>query len=201
LQFSAKVQNVCRGGINLVVDRQLETGRQLQICLPGDAIEPSAVVMAHIIRVAPHQSGEWAVGCNFASELTQEDLEAFGGKRVRPEKTDKRSWVRFPPDARARYQILREGESVFITCRAVDISAGGIALEVDADVDLGAILSVKLQSLTRDITLTLLACVVRVEKREGNRRLLGCNFIREMSDQELRTWLTASDRPVEEVRL
>src|SRR5262249_18809858 len=160
----------------------------------------TAIVMANLVRVTPHRDGEWVIGCTFASELSQDDLQAFGGRLVRPEMPDKRAWVRFATDAEANYQILRNGNMEHISCRAVDISAGGIALEVGKLVDVGVVLSVELRAPNRKLTLSLLACVVRVQVRGDNRWLLGCNFVRELTDRELQSWLVASNVPAEIVQ-
>lgn len=199
IQLSAKVQDVSRGGINLLVDRRLEAGRQLLVELPDTKLLPSAIVMANLVRATPTNAGEWVLGCTFASELTQDDLEPFGARLVRPEATDKRVWVRFATDAQGTYQIMRTSDRVRNPCRAVNLSAGGIALEVGRYIDIGTTLNLEVRAANGRLTLSLLAGVVRVQVRDGQHSLVGCNFIRELTDNELQAWLAASAAPAETV--
>jgi hypothetical protein len=65
-----------------------------------------------------------------------------------------------------------------------DISAGGISLEVSEGLGVGDLLSVDLFR-EDEFLLTTLASIVRTEVGPGGVRLVGCNFIRELSEELL----------------
>ena len=67
----------------------------------------------------------------------------------------------------------------------LNISAGGVALVVDHDVPPGALLSAELHAPDGRAVVTILACVVQVTVRSERERVLGCNFIQELGDDDL----------------
>lgn len=61
----------------------------------------------------------------------------------------------------------------------------GVALRVEEAIGLGELLSTELHDSFGRPVVTILACVVRVEKlAEG--RILGCQFIRELGEEDVR---------------
>jgi hypothetical protein len=94
--------------------------------------------------------------------------------------------MRFPSEAQATMQTGTAAGQEPWPAQLRDISANGVALLVPQPVEAGTILSVELQRTAGPASLTLLACVVRVEGTAGGEWLLGCTFIRELSDKELR---------------
>jgi hypothetical protein len=184
-RLSARVRNVSQGGINLQLPSRVETGSLLSVELPrGDGLGASTV-LAYVVRVAPEDEGEWSVGCTFATELEAADLEPFGAKRQKPHPLDQRTWVRFPCNVQATYQFVRDSEPKSHAAHVVNISANGVALQTAQPVDLGKLLSLDLHSANGQFTLNILACVVRLTTEEDGRWGLGCNLIRELSDQEI----------------
>ena len=75
------------------------------------------------------------------------------------------------------------------TARVFNISVGGIGLLVKETVELGSLISLNLTPPGGGATRTILACVVHVVARAQNERLLGCNFIHELSEADLRVLL------------
>ena len=69
----------------------------------------------------------------------------------------------------------------------LNISAGGVALVVDHDVRAGALLSAELHAPDGKAVVTILACVVHVIVESERERVLGCNFIQELSDADLQS--------------
>ena len=69
----------------------------------------------------------------------------------------------------------------------LNISAGGVALVVDYDIRAGALLSVELFAPDGRAVVTILACVVHVVVEPNRERVLGCNFIQELSEADLQS--------------
>src|SRR5947209_3022972 len=90
-RVSARVRNISRGGLRLVVDREVKTGGLLSVELPAGEGQASSTVLAYVVHSTP-QDGVWTLGCTFASELTDEDLRPFGAKRERAAVPDQRAW-------------------------------------------------------------------------------------------------------------
>jgi hypothetical protein len=189
-RLSGRVRNVSRGGINLVVPHHFEPGTMLGIDLPAPDGGPCSTVLACVIHASEAPGGEWALGCTFSQELTDAELWAFGGQRQKPSAPDdQRTWVRFPCRVRAACQVVADPPEAAWPAEVLDISPSGIGLGVGRPIEPGTLLNLDLQDPAGRITTSMLACVVHVTDREGGGRALGCNFIRELSEQELQALL------------
>jgi hypothetical protein len=186
VRLSARVRNISRTGINLQVERGFEPGSLLSVELPGPDGRPPYTVLACVVHATP-RDGEWALGCTFARELSDDDLSAFGAKRQRPPRADDhRTWVRFPCHVKAACQTVTPDEpEPAWPAQVLNISPSGIGLLVDRPVENGALLSLQLQGAGGQMTHTILACVVHVTAQAAGHWALGCNFIRELSEKEL----------------
>jgi hypothetical protein len=145
-------------------------------------------VLAYIMHATPQADGRWMVGCTFSAELTDDELHGFGARREKPAEDDQRSWVRFPCPVQASYQVVREVECPAHPAQVADISPSGLGLLVGKPVEVGTLLSVDLHGPGERGTLTILASVIRVTSR-ADEWLLGCSFIRELSEEELQALL------------
>jgi hypothetical protein len=185
--FPARVHDISQGGVKLLVDRPLEPGSLLTLTLPGR--HPGTLtVLACVVHCAGLGDDRWAVGCNFSHELSDDDLVAFGAARTRPTPPDLRSWERYACDLTAACQrVVLEEEPWPV--QVLNLSARGMALRVERDVPNGTLLSVTLSGPRRPEPLTILACVVHVCARSEGDRVLGCTFIRELEDSDLRALL------------
>ena len=183
-RLGARVQDVSRGGIRLVVDRPFEAGELLSVELPAAEGHAPSTVLACVVRAAAGDGGSWSVGCTFAAELGEDDLQVFGARRVKAPVTDPREWVRFPCRAQATFQVVR-APAAPAAAEVLNVSASGIGLRAEADLSVGELLSVELRGDDRP-ALTTLACVVRVTAEPGGKQVLGCNFIGELADDDLR---------------
>src|SRR5437016_4801199 len=74
-RLSAGVQDVSYGGVQLLVDRPFDLGALLCVDLPGAAEGCSSSVLAYVVRVTRAGQGQWALGCTFAGELQDDELE------------------------------------------------------------------------------------------------------------------------------
>src|SRR5262245_48712391 len=104
-RLMTRVRNISPGGISLVVNRRFEPGMLLCVELPAAEGRASSV-LAYVIHAKEESAGEWALGCTFAAELSDEDLHPFGAKQVKPAAGDSRAWVRFPCAAQASYHAV-----------------------------------------------------------------------------------------------
>ncbi len=75
--WSGRVQNLSRGGLNLVVSRRFEPGTLLQIELQGPRDPEPRTVLARVVHARPCDANHWALGCSFPWELGEELLRAL----------------------------------------------------------------------------------------------------------------------------
>jgi hypothetical protein len=185
---SAVIGDISRGGLKVIAPRRFEPGTVLSIELPSVGGTSALTVLACVVRARPHGESDWAMGCCFSGELNDEQLQAFGAARARPNPPDARGWSRFSCDSKALYQRIGSGDSIARSARVLNIAAAGMALRVDEDISIGELLSAELHDASDRVVVTILACVVHVQTTEEG-RVLGCNFIRELSDQDLQALL------------
>jgi hypothetical protein len=178
---TVRVKNVSRSGACLVSPRAFRGGELVSVALPGDA---ATELLACVARCDPAGEGQWEVGCSFSSALTDADLDRFAprGDAAPPEQ---RGWVRFETKAQAGYQVVGpSGPSPWATAAVLNISGGGVALQVTEPLAVGELLSVELR---RDglAVVTALASVVRTAVEPTGERLVGCNFIHELPEEQV----------------
>lgn len=186
-RLSARIRNVSRGGASLTVNRHFEEGDMISIELPGGSPERTSSVLACIVHVTPAGADHWSLGCTFSEELSDEDLGTFGARRERPTTPENRAWKRFNCQVKVSAEPVSGPNRAPWPAEVVNISAGGIGLQVGRNVEMGALLSLELEGAggqTRDV----LACVVHVIAT-GGEWLLGCNFIHELSEDDLKALL------------
>jgi hypothetical protein len=182
--LAARICNISRRGIGLLLVRPFDPGAILRIELPGDAASPRASVLACVVHTRPEADNQWALGCSFVYELSNEELQPFGAKRLEPEADDQRAWVRFPCHAEASYRRMRIKERQRRPAWVTDLSVCGAGLVVQEPMELGTVLDLELKGQSYQQPLRLLACVVRAREQEGE-WFLGCNFIRQIAESEL----------------
>jgi hypothetical protein len=184
----AKVRDLSLGGANLQVDRPMKPGQMLTVELPVDTGEVRTV-LACIVRAAPEEDGKWELGCVFARELNQDDLGSFGAHKVPAADDDQRTWVRFSSSMSANYRKVGEPVDASHRAEVLNISATGIGLAVPPSLEAGALINIDLHDRTGRTVRTILACVVHTTQRNGGDCAVGCNFIRELSEEELQSLL------------
>src|SRR6266511_3721808 len=73
-KWTAIITDVSQGGIRLILRRRFEPGAGLGIELPGvDGDEPYTV-LAKVVHVRSLPDGTWALGCQFISELDEDEV-------------------------------------------------------------------------------------------------------------------------------
>jgi hypothetical protein len=185
VRFAARVQDISRGGISLLASRPFEKGALLCVELPGAELDSTCHVLAYVIRVVARASGEWILGCTFATELRDEELRPYEAKRIRPMPPDPRRWVRFPCAADVSYRRSDAAPEEAQTAQAVDISPRGIGFHLNQALEVGSMLSLELNGTRGEPALKILASVVRAATAGGPSWFIGCNFIRELTEKEL----------------
>src|SRR3989442_1243578 len=111
------------------------------------------------------------------------------GKSAAAQKTtneDRRLWARYPTDLQGNVQIghpVSDAQPV----KVLDISASGIGLIVGPSLQTGSLLTVDLLDKTGRKACTILACIVHATQRSDGNLAVGCNFIRELTEEELQT--------------
>jgi hypothetical protein len=189
LSLTARVRNVSRGGINLVLDRPFEPGSIVSLELPGTGPTPSTV-LACVVHATPAGDGGWSVGCTFSRELSDADLAEFGARREKPPAPgDGRSWVRFSCSVQAACDTVPPNGGAPESVQVINLSPSGVGLVVTRRIDTGSMLSLELRSPSGRHACTMLACVVHASGRDSGQFAIGCNFIRELTDQEMQSLL------------
>ncbi len=184
----ARVRDLSVGGANLQMDRAMQTGQMLTLELPAEGDEVRTV-LACVVRASAESDGKWSLGCVFARELTNDDLGAFGAHRSPSAHDDQRTWVRFSSALRANYRKVGDPVDVSHPAQVLNISANGIGLSVHPSLQAGSLLNVDLQDKDGRLVRTILACVVHTTLRSGGDYAVGCNFIRELNEDELQSLL------------
>jgi c-di-GMP-binding flagellar brake protein YcgR len=185
----AHLRDLSIGGASLVVDRAVDAGEMVVLELPADRGE-IRTVLACVVRVSPQPDGKWSLGCVFSRELSQEELDRVGAQKLpAAEDDDKRTWVRFSCELHAAYRKVGDPTNQAFAAQVLNISANGIGLAVTQTLAAGGLLNVDLLDKAGQVARTMLACIVHTTMRAGGDLAIGCNFIRELSEEELQSLL------------
>jgi c-di-GMP-binding flagellar brake protein YcgR len=184
-RVQAQLHDISRGGIRLLLEDRVQEGDLLSVELPSEKGE-NCTVLACTVWVEPRGEAGWLVGGSFSAELTDEDLERWGGRRPRPTPPEQRDSPRFPSSVQVSFQKVRAHDSLAREGRVVDVSPSGMGLRTEESLRVGDLLSVDFRDPSGKALFTTLASVIRVTDRGAGDRLFGCTFIRELSEQELR---------------
>jgi PilZ domain len=77
ISWSAQIQDISRGGVNLLGNHPFDAGTVLKIELPlTDGVIPTTI-LARVVHASAKPNGVWALGCAFVKELREEELEAL----------------------------------------------------------------------------------------------------------------------------
>jgi c-di-GMP-binding flagellar brake protein YcgR len=196
-QVNGKVLDVSRGGAKLLVDRGFAEGSLVSLDLPGTDGPSGGSVLACVVRAEQQADDVWVLGCNFSRELDAIDLQSFGIAKAKPGEPDQRGYSRFESNFKVYYTETNAEGAARLEARVANISASGIALVVDREVPNGTMLGLDLYTAGGDLVTSILACVVHINVLPESDRVLGCNFIRELSEKELNTLLFAPVPSVE----
>jgi hypothetical protein len=180
-EWQAQIVNVSPSGIGLIVTKSFQPGAMLNIALPASSNQKFRTVLACVVHLSPQGEGRWSVGCSFATELTDEDLQCFGVSRDKSKVEDCRTWVRSPCGLEKSYTSIGSRDEDHCPARVLNISPNGIGLQVCRPVEPGALLQIDLYWLNETLSKSLLACVVYVKELEAGEWILGCTFASDLS--------------------
>ena len=178
--FVARVKNVSRGGLCLTAARPARPGGLLSVSLPARAGEGPPEVLACVVRCDETSADRWELGYTFATPLSGDDLERFAPADARIEK---RGQPRFDCAAQVTYQVVNSPRPA-AAATVLNISGGGVALRVREPLAVGDLLSVELRR-EGVAPLTALASVVRTAVEADGERVVGCNFIHELPEEQI----------------
>ena len=129
------------------------------------------------------------LGCSFSKELEEEHLHAFAGDGVAAPPSNA-NWPRFAANLTASVQLTNSNDLTRWPAKVLNLSAGGLALVVERDIRNGTLLTADLCAANGTRVETILVCVVHITTAEDGTRRLGCNFIREVEESDLRKLLS-----------
>jgi PilZ domain len=110
---------------------------------------------------------------------------------------ERRASVRFPCDLETSCQPIAERTGDAWPARVLDLSAGGVALELSRRFERGAMLSVRLESPDGETSRTLFVRVVHATAQLDGSWRLGCALAGELGQEELQAFQAAPVRPNE----
>lgn len=186
-RLNALVVKISHSGLSVLTQWPLPPGLQILVELPDPVTRlPMSLVLANLVQATVQPSGEWELVCEFATELSDQDLLPFGMTAADSEAAaEQRRYVRYPCDAPAFYQILRSFDAQHWPARIVNISATGVGMLVGQPLEVGMTLKVEMGVATEKGSLRVVACVVRFNFLSAKEWLVGCNFLRQLTPAEL----------------
>jgi c-di-GMP-binding flagellar brake protein YcgR len=189
-RVSAQVKDVSVGGANLETERSFVIGQIVSLELPSSDGQMQ-LVLACVVRCTPSGDGQWSLGCAFSRELAGADLQRFGAAPG-PDATDEqRGWARHNCSLKAAYERIGEEDIQTYNAQVLNVSASGVGLILHDTIDPGALINLRLYDAEGELLRTILACVVHSTQRTNGDLVIGCNFIRELGEDELQTLLAA----------
>jgi hypothetical protein len=185
-RVDVRVKDISLGGASLVSNTRFRTGHMITLELPTKPGE-SRTVLACVVRCQPAQNGTFNVGCVFSRELSGDDLQLFGAQRTQTDSADQRRWKRFDCKMKALYQLVGDEPAPPVPARVLNISASGIGLQVSEPLEAGSLLNLDLQDEDGIPVRSILACIVHTTTRTQGECAIGCNFIRQLAEDELKS--------------
>lgn len=187
-EHRAIIRNVSRSGVNLLLDQDLIPGTMVRVEVPHLANSTHTVtLLACVMNVSVVSENQWSCGCMFSLELSDEELAIFGGQKVQGAHGDQRAWIRHPVRGSAEYRVLPGESGEMYKAEVVNLSPAGVGLLLDRHLDTGSVLSLSLHRANDKPSLSMLASIVYLTDCSDGRWAAGCNFIRELSNDELKS--------------
>jgi hypothetical protein len=72
--WPARIQNISRGGVKVIVTRRFEVGTNLKLEIHVSIEDEVFMLPAKVVRVESEPSGSWCLGCAFVQEITEEEV-------------------------------------------------------------------------------------------------------------------------------
>ncbi len=184
-EAKARIRNVSRVGIKLLVEREIESGEMLQIRLPvsGGGILVMACVMHCSFDESEHG---WSLGCIFSAELADNEVMQLGGEPLETGFSQTAQMnVASVMLGKLKVSKLPEGENPVYEAQITQVQSSGLYCLLDEKMTLGSVVSLQMDA-DGAAPISILACVVYFKENfENDQHLVGCNFIRELDEFEL----------------
>jgi hypothetical protein len=78
--WPAKIENISRGGLKVVIGRRFEVGTILKVEVPLSGEEHFSMHLAKVVRIEQDPNGSWSLGCAFDQEISEEELQELLNK-------------------------------------------------------------------------------------------------------------------------
>ena len=183
--WSATAVDISTGGIALVLGRRFEPGATLLATLASADGETARTLLLRVAHVARQDDGNWRLGCAFASELSQDELQAFQIDKVRPEVPERRAWVRFSCNVATQCRVVAPEQSDAWPARVLEVSPGGMNLLAPVELERGTVVNVRLPDCEALVPRFVLVRVLRVTEFSSDRWFLACEFADQITTEDL----------------
>jgi hypothetical protein len=181
----ARLRNVSRSGVNLVVPRAVPEGTMLRVTLPVSEGGPQTTVLACVTNIHKFAEGLWSLGCVFSLELSESEMRLLGGEKAPSKSGDQRAWVRSPASGTVSYRVLPGNQSSQKTAELVNLAPAGIGIIVSDRLEAGSMITLTIPRRDGGPERQLLAYAVYVTDHQEGKWAVGCNFLHELTEKEL----------------
>jgi PilZ domain-containing protein len=114
-------------------------------------------------------------------------VEAVGVRK--PQVRERRQFVRYPCQVEVVCRVYGSKDQAVYPALSQDVSVQGIGLILSSCLNRGLILEVKPQSARWETIRSVLARVRSATALPDGRWLIGCSFVRPLTEEELASWL------------
>lgn len=182
----ARIGDVSRTGINLVVPRAVREETMIRVHLPGPSNETPTVILACVTNVREVSPEQWSLGCMFCGELTAREEAAFRGVHKSGHPAWWRPWVLYPPLGTIEYRPLPGEAGPPRSAELAELTATGVGLIAEERLEPGTALTVTLRRTDDRPDRPTLASVVYLAGRADGKWALGCQFLHELAESDLK---------------
>jgi hypothetical protein len=79
LWWQAQIRDISNAGIGLILNRRFTPGTILSVELPTTHSGSVILQLARVVHASPQADGRWLIGCEFAKQLSDDDLASLTG--------------------------------------------------------------------------------------------------------------------------
>jgi hypothetical protein len=187
--WTNQVRDLSAFGIGLILPKVPGLGQLLHVELARKNGTPVRTVLARVVHKSRVSSKSCDVGCAFMKELKEEQLRLFPVGSVPLLGPDCRRWTRYPCNVETAFYSGDTVPGERRSGRILDISAGGVGLVLRCKFSAGTLLHFELPQDTNLANPKILVRVVRVMPQGEGNWSLGCEFVDQLSQEQLRELL------------
>ena len=115
-----------------------------------------------------------------------DDHEDDGDVPARVQGAERRAWIRYPRRLTTIGQLFGARQEEAWTATLFDISQTGVGVIINRSFPPATVLSVRLQTGSREFSKTMLVRVKHCAARENGEWLVGCTFVVKLKESELK---------------